>query len=102
VSVVFCYDSSNDAKMYELQKEYDGAIKMNGYDKALVSFKGLEKTGGVPVHQALASYCDEEQPDFTVVAPDVNLARPELSVSEHMIKAVKSNVIVLKIPKDLQ
>ena len=102
LTVVFCYDNGCEAKHLEMKKTYDDVFETNGFDPKLVRFAGVEKTGGVPVHGALADFIGEEQPTFTVVAPDVNLERAELSVSEHIIKAVKSNIIVLKIPKDLR
>ncbi len=105
VQVAYVYDITDDdqggeAKMVEIKQLYEDIFKTNGFTNT--TFLPVLKEPGTPVYTALADKINEIAPDFTVVAPDLNLERKELSVSEHIIKGVKSNIIILKVPKHLQ
>ena len=78
--------------------QYEDNIATNGLSN--VSFHVVEKESGTPVHEILANYANNEKPSFVVCAPDPQLERIDaLSVSERIVKNVKSNCILYKVPQ---
>ncbi|GMH81388.1 hypothetical protein TrVE_jg8743 [Triparma verrucosa] len=99
VTVAYCY--TDEVALQEVKESYEKNFFENGYSSN-IKFHGILHTAGTPIYQSIADYINESGFTFTVVAPDPDLVRKEISVSEHLVKDCKnSNFIFIKVPKKL-
>ena len=95
VTVAYCY--TDEVALQEVKESYEKNFFENGYSSN-IKFHGILHTAGTPIYQSISDYINESGFTFTVVAPDPDLVRKEISVSEHLVKDCKnSNFIFIKV-----